>query len=60
MLFTGVCQVHFIFRHKNPKSGEYEEKHLKSPPTPSIEKNTILYTLVVKYVRLSERTRDSC
>ncbi|EJD54856.1 Calreticulin-domain-containing protein [Auricularia subglabra TFB-10046 SS5] len=41
-------KVHFIFRHKNPKTGEYEEKHLKLPPTPSIEKTTNLYTLIVK------------
>ena len=40
--------MHFIFRHKNPITGEYEEKHLNSPPTPSIEKKTKLYTLVVK------------
>ncbi|KAJ8515427.1 hypothetical protein ONZ45_g7162 [Pleurotus djamor] len=40
-------KVHFIFRHKNPKTGEFEEKHLKSAPRPSIEKNTKLYTLVI-------------
>ncbi|KAI0050624.1 Calreticulin-domain-containing protein [Auriscalpium vulgare] len=40
-------KVHFIFRHKNPKSGEYEEKHLTLPPKPSIEKTTNLYTLVL-------------
>ena len=43
-------QVHFIFRHKNPITGEYEEKHLAAPPKPSIEKLTNLYTLIVKYV----------
>ncbi|KAJ5206244.1 Concanavalin A-like lectin/glucanase subgroup [Penicillium cf. griseofulvum] len=36
-------KVHFIFRHKNPKTGEYEEKHLKTPPWPV----TSLYTLIV-------------
>ncbi|CAK5280364.1 unnamed protein product [Mycena citricolor] len=41
-------KVHFIFRHKNPKSGEYEEKHLSLPPKPTIEKLTNLYTLIVK------------
>lgn len=40
-------KVHFIFRHKNPKSGETEEKHLQLPPKPSIEKLTNLYTLIV-------------
>ncbi|KAF8588316.1 Calreticulin-domain-containing protein [Ramaria rubella] len=40
-------KVHFIFRHRNPKTGEYEEKHLQSPPTPTIGMDTILYTLVV-------------
>ncbi|KAA1471418.1 Calreticulin-domain-containing protein [Dentipellis sp. KUC8613] len=40
-------KVHFIFRHKNPITGEYEEKHLKLPPKPSIEKTTNLYTLIV-------------
>lgn len=42
--------VHFIFRHKNPLTGEWEEKHLKNPPTPKIGKATALYTLIVKYV----------
>ncbi|KAF2498451.1 Calreticulin-domain-containing protein [Lophium mytilinum] len=41
-------KVHFIFRHKNPKTGEYEEKHLKNPPTARIVKTTSLYTLIVK------------
>ncbi|THG96951.1 hypothetical protein EW026_g4980 [Hermanssonia centrifuga] len=40
-------KVHFIFRHQNPKTGEFEEKHLKLPPKPSIEKLTNLYTLIV-------------
>jgi len=40
-------KVHFIFRHKNPVTGEYEEKHLKLSPKPSIEKLTKLYTLVI-------------
>ncbi|GAM85986.1 hypothetical protein ANO11243_039960 [Dothideomycetidae sp. 11243] len=41
-------KVHFIFRHKNPKTGEYEEKHLKSAPMARIGKTTSLYTLIVK------------
>lgn len=41
-------QVHFIFRHKNPKTGEYEEKHLKAPPGIRTTKTTTLYTLIVK------------
>ncbi|KAK0792929.1 hypothetical protein LTR02_001786 [Friedmanniomyces endolithicus] len=41
-------KVHFIFRHKNPKTGEYEEKHLKSPPAARITKTTSLYTLIVR------------
>ncbi|CAL1694327.1 unnamed protein product [Somion occarium] len=40
-------KIHFIFRHKNPVTGEFEEKHLKQPPRPSIEKLTNLYTLVL-------------
>jgi hypothetical protein len=40
-------KVHFIFRHKSPKTGEYEEKHLSVPPRPSIEKTTNLYSLVL-------------
>jgi len=40
-------KLHFIFRHKNPVTGEFEEKHLKAPPKPSIEKSTNLYTLIV-------------
>ncbi|KAI9811377.1 MAG: hypothetical protein M1827_005537 [Pycnora praestabilis] len=41
-------KVHFIFKHKNPKTGEYEEKHLKAPPAARITKTTSLYTLIVK------------
>lgn len=44
-------KLHFIFRHKNPKTGEITEKHAKKP-TGSIEnyftdKNTHLYQLVI-------------
>jgi len=40
-------KLHFIFRHKNPVTGEFEEKHLKASPKPSIEKLTNLYTLII-------------
>ncbi|KAH9920212.1 Calreticulin family-domain-containing protein [Epithele typhae] len=40
-------KIHFIFRHKNPINGEFEEKHLKLPPKPSFGKATNLYTLHV-------------
>ncbi|KAF8333147.1 calnexin [Cantharellus anzutake] len=40
-------KVHFIFRHQNPVSKEWEEKHLSSPPTPLIDEMTKLYTLIV-------------
>ncbi|KAF9978195.1 hypothetical protein BGZ73_003376 [Actinomortierella ambigua] len=41
-------KVHFIFRHKNPKTGEYEEKHLQSAPMAKVGPMTNLYTLIVK------------
>jgi len=40
-------KVHFIFNHKNPKTGKYEEKHLETPPQASIDKVSHLYTLIV-------------
>ncbi|XP_061644109.1 calnexin [Phyllopteryx taeniolatus] len=44
-------KLHFIFRHKNPKMGKYEEKHAKKPDadlrTYFTDKKTHLYTLVV-------------
>jgi len=40
-------KLHFIFRHKNPVSGVYEEKHLKVAPKPAIGTSTQLYTLSV-------------
>lgn len=51
--FYFTCfQLHFIFRHKNPKTGEYEEKHAKKP-TGNFQnvfdgKKTHLFTLVVR------------
>ncbi|KAI9184326.1 hypothetical protein H9P43_003379 [Blastocladiella emersonii ATCC 22665] len=45
----GTNKVHFIFRHKNAKTGETKEHHLKNPPSvPSTySKETHLYTLLV-------------
>src|SRR5690606_27737811 len=43
-----VNKVHFIFKHKNPKTGEYEEKHLKTAPMARLSKHSALYTLIVR------------
>jgi calnexin len=45
-------KLHFIFRHKNPLTGAFEEKHAKKP-TASLDsyftdKKTHLYTLIVR------------
>ncbi|KAG9346585.1 hypothetical protein JZ751_006896 [Albula glossodonta] len=44
-------KLHFIFRHKNPKTGVFEEKHAKKPDvdlrTYYTDKKTHLYTLVL-------------
>ncbi|CAG8955455.1 hypothetical protein HYFRA_00010321 [Hymenoscyphus fraxineus] len=40
-------KVHLIINHKNPKTKEYEEKHLTSPPQARIVKTTELYTLII-------------
>ncbi len=40
-------KVHFIFRHQNPLTGSYEEKHVGSPPEGKFSKKTGLYTLIV-------------
>lgn len=45
---SNVQQVHFILQHKNPKTGEYEEKHMKAPPAAKTDKLTHLYTLTIK------------
>jgi len=44
----GTNKVHFIMRHKSPKTGEIEEKHLSSPPSVDSSKYTAIYTLVLK------------
>jgi calnexin len=41
-------KVHFIFKHKNPKNGEYVEHHLKFPPSVPSDKLTHVYTAVLK------------
>lgn len=42
-------KLHFIFRHKSPKTGKYEEKHAKRPDADLknyfTDKKTHLYTL---------------
>ncbi|KAJ1680408.1 hypothetical protein EV182_000063 [Spiromyces aspiralis] len=43
----GDSKVHFIFRHLNPKTNQFEEKHLRNPPLPKTDKLTHLYTLIV-------------
>ena len=40
-------KVHLIVNHKNPKTGEYEEKHLSAAPPARIAKTTELYTLII-------------
>ncbi|XP_002735033.1 calnexin-like [Saccoglossus kowalevskii] len=46
------AKLHFIFRHKNPITGEYEEKHAQKPSGDISnmfnDKQTHLYTLVVR------------
>ncbi|XP_047330226.1 calnexin homolog [Impatiens glandulifera] len=40
-------KVHFILNHKNPKTGEYIEHHLKFPPSVPSDKLTHVYTAVI-------------
>lgn len=51
-------KLHFIFRHKNPKTGEFEEKHAKKPDADLrsyyTDKKTHLYTLG-KQIRKPDR-----
>jgi len=45
----GNNKVHFIFRHQNPISKVWEEKHLISPPPSGLQAGKwSLYTLIVK------------
>uniref|UniRef100_A0A1D1Z8L3 Calnexin 1 n=1 Tax=Anthurium amnicola TaxID=1678845 RepID=A0A1D1Z8L3_9ARAE len=41
-------KVHFILNHKNPKTGEYVEHHLKYPPSVPFDKLSHVYTAVLK------------
>lgn len=41
-------KVHFIYKHKNPKSGEYVEHHLKFPPSVPSDKLSHVYTAIIK------------
>ncbi|KAL5538630.1 hypothetical protein UlMin_044617 [Ulmus minor] len=40
-------KVHFILKHKNPKSGEYVEHHLKFPPSVPADKLSHVYTAIL-------------
>ncbi|KAJ8772386.1 hypothetical protein K2173_027563 [Erythroxylum novogranatense] len=41
-------KVHFILKHKNPKSGEYVEHHVKYPPSVPSDKLSHVYTAILK------------
>lgn len=41
-------KVHFIFRHRNLKTGLIEEKHMNDPPSIKDDKIAHLYTLIVR------------
>lgn len=41
-------KVHFILKHKNPKTGEYVEHHLKYPPSVPYDKLSHVYTAIIK------------
>lgn len=41
-------KVHFILKHKNPKSGQFVEHHLKFPPSVPSDKLTHVYTAILK------------
>lgn len=40
-------KVHLIMRHKSPKTGEIEEKHLMSPPIVPLDDRTHVYTAIL-------------
>ncbi|KAI3637955.1 hypothetical protein MIR68_004604 [Amoeboaphelidium protococcarum] len=40
-------KVHFIFRHKNPLNGKFQEKHFMHPPSIKNDLKSNLYTLIV-------------
>ncbi|XP_074560536.1 calnexin homolog [Curcuma longa] len=41
-------KVHFILQHKNPKTGNFVEHHLKYPPSVPFDKNSHVYTAILK------------
>eukprot|EP00887_Chlorella_sp_A99_P006722 scaffold3.g6722.t1 len=41
-------KVHLIVRHKSPKTGEIEEKHLKFPPAVPFDDKTHVYTAILR------------
>ncbi|KAG6485590.1 hypothetical protein ZIOFF_054153 [Zingiber officinale] len=41
-------KVHFILQHKNPKTGKFVEHHLKYPPSVPFDKNSHVYTAILK------------
>jgi len=43
-----TSKVHFIFRHQNPVSKDWEEKHLSKAPLPKKDRSSHIYTLVVR------------
>jgi hypothetical protein len=44
-----ICmQVHLILRHKSPKTGKIEEKHLTSPPFVESDSRTHVYTAILR------------
>ena len=40
--------MHLILRHKSPKTGKIEEKHLKTPPFVETDKKTHVYTAILR------------
>jgi hypothetical protein len=40
--------VHLILRHKSPKTGKIEEKHLQSPPYVGSDAKTHVYTAILR------------
>jgi calnexin len=43
-----TSKVHFILQHQNPVTGAWEEKHGTEMPSVKVDKQTHLYTLVVR------------
>mmetsp|Transcript_91042 Transcript_91042/g.266575 ORF Transcript_91042/g.266575 Transcript_91042/m.266575 type:complete len:550 (-) Transcript_91042:205-1854(-) len=43
----GTDKVHFILRHRSPKTGKFEEKHCKDAPATPHDQLTHLYRLII-------------